>query len=299
MIKESKLLRFIIYCVISFIFILASESWAQEELKDIQRPKGSRYSRKDDALFLSIDKAIWQDTDEGKFVFIQGVADLPEGGSVFTFLKRKNRYISGKDALVKNSIFETELGPFKEEFYLGLYTIEVAFIPRRQSLNILAVMPEERTRETTSVYFDLLFGEIDKINESQNKICEDISDLVTQLEKLYNELDSMYKKHNDEFSISEWQNWSKEWYARLDKLDKINEKRNEGKIVALFPSIEEDIEGNIGRLRMLGSLYLRKLQGQKEGMITAKGASSMIAESLFFIKDGLRVDFIPEYEFTP
>jgi len=290
------LLNFIFFSFLFFLFLETVEAERYgvnvEELKDSNKNEHS-----EDELFLSFENVQYRRINEGLIITIQGATNLPDGASIYIFLKRKKSFIAGKEVCVRNGLFDIELGPFVKEFYPGIYTIEAFFIHCRQSKEVLKVVDQRCITDERLINYSLQIGETKQIKEVQSRVRGKIESLIEQLQRLYEDADNMYKKHCEKgFNEYEWCCWSKKWQGELKELDRLNKMRNNGKIVALWPKLEEGLSETVYLVRLLERLYLRKLEGKEDlkQTISAEEARSIIPRKLSLIKNRLEIDFIEE-----
>ena len=248
-----------------------------------------------DTIVLFIKEADYKVSPEGALIEINGETNLPDETELWVFIKRKDKFITGTSVNVASGSFSCVLGPFTEKFYLGIYGIEVSFIPRRQDSKILAQLKQEWSNKEINVAKELKIGEKEEIILEQKEIVKEIRDSIERVEVLYEELQKSLKAYQDKkINKFEWNTWADKWNKALDIEKNLNADRNKGIIIALFPKVEDEFGGAISQLWLLEKICEKQIQGKKTGVFDPKMIDSKIKGSLSGFKYLVYVDFISD-----
>jgi hypothetical protein len=248
-----------------------------------------------DRLVLFVKEAEYKVSLDGNLIYVNGETNLPDETELWVFIKRKDKLITGTSVNVIGNKFSCVLGPFSKKFYLGIYRVEVSFIPRRQNLKVLAELKQELTGKELTVVKELQIGEKEEIILQQKEIIKSIKESVDKVEMLYESLKKSIKAYQDkEITKFQWNTWAAKWNKALDVEKDLNANRSEGMVVALFPKAEDELGGVIGQIWLLEKLYEKQMQGKKTGMFDPKTMGPKISSSLEDIKYMLTVDFVTD-----
>jgi hypothetical protein len=256
-------------------------------------------SLEEEELILSLTEPVVRKTEKGLIVSAEGQTNLPDEAELWVFLKREGFYVTGRKTVVKDGQFQADLGPFSKRFHPAVYEIEVSFMPRRQKTVILAGIPQAWTKEISAQSEILKLQDDRVIEETEKRLYEELGDIFEKTEELYSELNITYnkfaeiKEEKGTFAEFDWRRFSRTWQSRLDELDRLNRQRNRDRVIALFPSLERKLDGLTGSIRLLETLYLRKLLDREEEEIAIEDLKIMIEDEFLLLRRAFQVDNLP------
>lgn len=253
---------------------------------------------KEDRLYFYFTDARVQVKKDGTYIEVAGESNLPDGVIIHLFLKRYDHTIGSAATELKGYRFSYTLGPFEKEFYPGIYNLEATIVSYLQADELMSNIPQGWIDRQVTIYREVQFGSVKQIVEIQEIDIAQIKVVADELKVLYEELVQQYQEAKTRYNRLRWLNWSKNWRIRMDELKEKNAKRNQGKVIGLFPDTEERLRMTIRLVDDLQTMMYYKFEGNDPraiAFITIKEAIKITPAIIKEIKQSLIMDFIPEF----
>ncbi len=230
----------------------------QEEQPPAEKPSSEKPKEPFYKITNIVARYIKEDRD--RIIEVKGAANLPDNSLIYIFLKRLDNCVVSGEALAKDNNFSIRLGPIEKELLPGKYVIEADFIPYRQTEEIQsAVAQAEGVSEAKLIHVSYPFTLDRPDNPEETSLTErqfkaDLLSMISKLQKLYDELNNIYRVRVADHDKWVWEKWSNDWISKVKDIDVQNREKSQ-RYVSLYPKAQENIHMVTLNLQALQNAY--------------------------------------------